>query len=119
MNASWLLILGGVLFLLAYFIYGGYLNRVFGIDPKRPCPSHTHEDGVDYTPTPPLVLFGHHFASIAGAGPIVGPIIAAMFGWGPAFLWIIIGCIFVGSMHDFAALFLSVRNQGRSIAYVI
>ena len=119
MNASWLLILGGVLFLLAYFIYGGYLKRVFGIDPKRHCPSHTHEDGVDYTPTPPLVLFGHHFASIAGAGPIVGPIIAAMFGWGPAFLWIIIGCIFVGSMHDFAALFLSVRNQGRSIAYVI
>ncbi|HQL87612.1 MAG: Carbon starvation protein A [Lentisphaerae bacterium ADurb.Bin082] len=119
MNASWLLILGGVLFLLAYFIYGGYLKRVFGIDPQRPCPSHTHEDGVDYTPTSPLVLFGHHFASIAGAGPIVGPIIAAMFGWGPAFLWIVIGCIFVGSMHDFAALFLSVRNQGRSIAYVI
>ena len=119
MNASWLLILGGVLFLLAYFIYGGYLERVFGIDPKRPCPSHTHEDGVDYTPTSPLVLFGHHFASIAGAGPIVGPIIAAMFGWGPAFLWIVLGCIFVGSMHDFAALFLSVRNQGRSIAYVI
>ncbi|MDD4098948.1 MAG: carbon starvation CstA family protein, partial [Lentisphaeria bacterium] len=119
MNASWLLILGSVLFLLAYFVYGGFLKRVFGIEPQRSCPSHTQEDGVDYTPTSPLVLFGHHFASIAGAGPIVGPVIAAMFGWGPAFLWIVIGCIFVGSMHDFAAMFLSVRNQGRSIAYII
>lgn len=119
MNASWLLIIGGVLFLLAYFVYGGFLKRVFGIEPQRSCPSHTQEDGVDYTPTPALVLFGHHFASIAGAGPIVGPVIAAMFGWGPAFLWIVIGCIFVGSMHDFAAMFLSIRNQGRSIAYII
>ncbi len=119
MNASWLLIIGGALFLLAYFVYGAFLKRVFGIEPQRPCPSHTQEDGVDYTPTSPLVLFGHHFASIAGAGPIVGPVIAAMFGWGPAFLWIVIGCIFVGSMHDFAAMFLSIRNQGRSIAYII
>ena len=65
------------------------------------------------------MLFGHHFASIAGAGPIIGPIVAASFGWLPAFLWIVLGCVFIGSMHDFAAMFLSVRNQGRSIAYAI
>jgi len=116
-----MLLLSGVivLFLIAYFGYGAFLKRTFGIDNSRPCPSETKKDGIDYIPTPLSVLFGHHFASIAGAGPIVGPVLAAYLGWGPAMMWIVLGCIFIGSMHDFAAMFLSVRNDGRSIAYII
>jgi carbon starvation protein len=89
------------------------------VDPKRSTPAHTKRDGVDYVPTRLPVLFGHHFASIAGAGPIVGPVAAAYLGWGPVVLWIIFGCIFIGAMHDFAALFLSIRHEGRSIGSVI
>ncbi|MBR6058980.1 MAG: carbon starvation protein A [Victivallales bacterium] len=116
-----MLLLSGVivLFLIAYLGYGAFLKRTFGIDNSRPCPSETKKDGIDYIPTPLCVLFGHHFASIAGAGPIVGPVLAAYLGWGPAMMWIVLGCIFIGSMHDFAAMFLSVRNDGRSIAYII
>ncbi|NMA42763.1 MAG: carbon starvation protein A [Oligosphaeraceae bacterium] len=119
MNAAMLMLSSIVYFALAYVFYGNYLKRVFGVDDKRPCPSKEFADGADYVATPAQVLFGHHFASIAGAGPIVGPILAAKFGWLPALLWVCIGCVFVGAMHDFAALFLSVRNQGRSIAYVV
>ena len=119
MNGVWLLLIGAVLFVLAYRIYGRYLERLFGVRLDRPTPAHTQTDGVDYVPTRLPVLFGHHFASIAGAGPIVGPVAAAYLGWGPVALWIIIGCIFVGAVHDFAALFLSVRHQGRSIGSVI
>ena len=104
-------------FVAAYFIYGGFLKRVFQVDPNRPTPANTQYDGIDYVPTPKMVLFGHHFASIAGPGPIVGPIMAAYFGWLPALIWILIGCVFVGAFHDFAALTLSVRNRGRSISY--
>ncbi|MBU3826916.1 MAG: carbon starvation protein A [Candidatus Anaerobiospirillum merdipullorum] len=106
-------------FVAAYFIYGGFLKRVFAIDPKRPTPAHTNYDGIDYVPTPRMVLFGHHFASIAGPGPIVGPIMAAYFGWLPALIWILIGCVFVGAFHDFAALTISVRNQGKSISSIM
>ena len=119
MNGMLLLVGSIVYFLLAYFLYGRFVAKRFGVDPKRATPAHTQEDGIDYVPTHPAVLFGHHFASIAGAGPIIGPIVAASFGWLPAFLWIVLGCVFIGSMHDFAAMFLSVRNQGRSIAYAI
>ncbi|MGN0893908.1 MAG: carbon starvation protein A [Succinivibrio sp.] len=106
-------------FALAYFIYGGFLKRLFSIDPKRPTPAHTQIDGIDYVPTPAPVLFGHHFASIAGPGPIVGPIMAAYFGWLPALIWILVGCVFVGAFHDFAALVISVRNKGRSVSFVM
>lgn len=106
-------------FVAAYFIYGSYLKKVFQIDPSNPTPAHTQFDGIDYVPTPRIVLFGHHFASIAGPGPIVGPIMAAYFGWLPALIWILIGCVFVGAFHDFAAMVLSVRNRGRSISYVM
>ena len=119
MNAAWMMVLSVLYFAAAYIFYGRFLQKVFGIDNSRPCPSHTLKDGIDYVPTPMPVLFGHHFASIAGAGPIVGPVLAAQFGWLPALLWITIGCVFIGAMHDFAAMFLSVRNKGRSIAYVI
>ena len=119
MNGLTMLMLGVVAFVAAYFIYGKFLSRLFGVDDSRKTPAHEHEDGIDYIPTKPAVLFGHHFASIAGAGPIVGPIAAAYFGWMPVLAWIIIGCIFVGAVHDFAALFLSVRNEGRSIGHII
>ncbi|MBQ9274382.1 MAG: carbon starvation protein A [Succinivibrio sp.] len=106
-------------FVAAYFIYGGYLGKLFALNPKSPTPAKTCFDGVDYVPTPPLVLFGHHFASIAGPGPIVGPIMAAYFGWLPALIWILAGCVFIGAFHDFAAMVISVRNKGRSISFVM
>ena len=106
-------------FVAAYFVYGGFLKRVFQIDPNRPTPANTQYDGIDYVPTPRMVLFGHHFASIAGPGPIVGPIMAAYFGWLPALIWILVGCVFVGAFHDFAAMVMSVRNRGRSISYIM
>ncbi len=119
MNGATLLVLSGVYFILAYFIYGRFIAKRFGVDPKKPTPAHTKQDGIDYVPSHPAVLFGHHFASIAGAGPIIGPIAAAACGWLPAFLWIVIGCVFIGAMHDFAATFISLRHEGRSIAYAI
>ncbi|SEF61038.1 carbon starvation protein [Caloramator fervidus] len=119
MNSLWLIILGAVLFLLAYTLYGGYLAKKWGIDPKRPTPSHTKYDGVDYVPANAKVLLGHHFASIAGAGPIAGPIQAAIFGWLPVYLWIVLGSIFVGGVHDFGSLLASIRHEGRSIGEII
>lgn len=119
MNGCYLLLLSVAYFVFFYFVYGKFLSKVFKINPALKTPAYTNYDGIDYTPTSPYVLFGHHFASIAGAGPIVGPIAAAELGWLPALLWIFIGCVFIGAMHDFAALFLSVRQQGKSIAYVI
>jgi len=119
MNGAILLVAGAVIFGVAYVVYGGYLRRLFEVDPSRPTPSHTKRDGVDYVPTKLPVLFGHHFASIAGAGPIVGPVLAVYLGWAPVALWVLLGCVFIGAMHDFAALVLSVRNEGRSIGHVI
>lgn len=106
-------------FVVAYYFYGGFLSRVFKVDPQRPTPAETQYDGVDYVPTPAIVLYGHHFASIAGPGPIVGPIMAAYFGFLPALIWILVGCVFVGAFHDFAALVMSVRNRGRSISFIM
>ena len=94
-------------------------QRILGVDAARPTPARTLSDGIDYVPAHPAVLFGHHFASIAGAGPIVGPIAAAYFGWGAVVAWVVLGCIFIGAVHDMASLFLSVRHEGRSIASVI
>ncbi|MBD3392113.1 MAG: carbon starvation protein A [Chitinivibrionales bacterium] len=119
MNGAVLLVVGVAWFIAAYFLYGGYLRRLFGIEPSRPTPAHALNDGIDYVPTRLPVLFGHHFASIAGAGPIVGPVLGAYLGWGPVALWVLLGCVFVGAMHDFAALFVSIRDQGRSIGHVI
>jgi carbon starvation protein len=119
MNGAVLVLGGSAIFVVAYFVYGHYLEKLFGTDDTRTTPAHTRKDGVDFVPTSPAVLFGHHFASIAGAGPIVGPILAAYFGWGAVALWVLVGCIFLGAMHDFAALFLSVRDEGRSIGHVI
>ncbi|MDD5595845.1 MAG: carbon starvation CstA family protein, partial [Candidatus Omnitrophica bacterium] len=107
------------LFVLAYLKYGRFLNKHFEIHDKNLVPSHHMYDGIDYVPAPMPVLFGHHFSSIAGAGPVLGPIIAGVaFGWGPAWVWVIIGSIFIGGAHDFSSLVISIRNRGRSIAEI-
>ncbi len=119
MNGAILLLVGVVCFSLAYFFYSRFIARAIGVDPSLPTPAHTMGDGVDYVPAHPMVLYGHHFAAIAGAGPIIGPVLAAQFGWASVALWIVLGCIFIGSMHDMVTLFLSVRHQGKSIGSVI
>ncbi|MBN1350503.1 carbon starvation protein A [candidate division KSB1 bacterium] len=119
MYASWLILISIAAMIIGYIWYGRFLTRHFDIDPKRATPSHTQSDGVDYVPAKPPVLLGHHFSSIAGAGPILGPIYAAIFGWIPVFLWILIGSIFVGGVHDFSSLVASVRHGGKSIGEVI
>ncbi len=114
-----IILIGAVLFALAYRFYGRWLDRQFDIDPGHTTPAHKNYDGVDYVPARTPVLMGHHFASIAGAGPIVGPIIAvSFFGWLPAVLWIILGSILIGGVHDYSALVVSIRNRARSIAQV-
>jgi carbon starvation protein len=111
--------LTAVLFVLAFFFYGRFLEKRYDIDDNRATPSHADYDGVDRVPANKVVLLGHHFSSIAGAGPIVGPIIAAVaFGWLPVLLWVILGCIFIGGVHDFSALVASVRHRARSIAEI-
>ena len=106
-------------FVIAYVTYGSWLAKQWGVDPKQQTPAHTEEDGVDFVPAKAPVLLGHHFSSIAGAGPINGPIQAAIFGWVPVLLWIIIGGIFFGAVQDFSALFASVRHKGKSLGEVI
>ena len=108
------------IFALAYVSYGRLLARLFGLDATRPVPSATQEDGVDFVPTRPAYLLGQHFSAITAAGPIVGPIVAAIyFGWLPALLWVVIGAVFIGAMHDFSALIGSVRHQARSVAEIV
>ncbi len=119
MSAVVLILLAIAIFVVAYLTYGRYLAKSWGIDPTKPTPAHTMEDGVDYMPAKTPVLMGHHFSSIAGAGPINGPIQAAFFGWVPCFLWIVIGGIFFGAVQDFGALFVSVRHEGKSLGEVI
>jgi carbon starvation protein len=119
MNGFILLIIAAAVLAAAYLLYGRFLARSWGVDPARKTPAREFEDGAEYVPSTPAVVFGHEFASIAGAGPINGPIIAAMFGWLPVLLWLLFGSVFFGAVHDFAALYTSVRNKGRSIGYVI
>lgn len=119
MNGSLLLFICMAIFVIAYFTYGKWLAKIWGIDSKQTTPAVTMRDNIDYVPTKTPVLMGHHFSSIAGAGPIVGPITAAVFGWVPVVLWVMIGCIFFGSVHDFGALFASIRNRGQGIGIII
>lgn len=119
MSALWLVLIGIVLLVLAYLSYGGFVAKRLGIDAGRPTPAQTMNDGVDYVPTRAPVVLGHHFASIAGAGPIVGPVMASIFGWLPVYLWIMVGGIFVGAVHDFSAVVASLRHRGKSIGEVI
>lgn len=119
MSAILILIIALALLACGYIFYGSFLAKKWGVDPNRETPAHTSYDGKDFVPANPAVLMGHHFSSIAGAGPINGPIQAAVFGWVPVFLWVIIGGIFFGAMHDFGALFASIRHNGGSIGEVI
>lgn len=115
-----LLLCSIIFYVIVYFLYGGFLARVLGLDDTKAVPSQTLADGVDYCAAHPAVLMGHHFSSIAGAGPIVGPIAAALlFGWFPALLWCLLGAAFLGGVHDMAAIVASVRHEGKSIGEVI
>lgn len=119
MNGILMMIIGLVVLGGAYLLYGRYLQNKWGIDPKAKTPAYELEDGVDYVPADTNVVFGHQFASIAGAGPINGPIQAAIFGWLPVLLWVLIGGVFFGAVQDFASMYASVKNKGRTIGYII
>ncbi|WP_297336611.1 carbon starvation protein A [Algoriphagus sp.] len=119
MNLPLLLVLSAGLLFLAYKFYGSFVYKKFGLSDKNQAPSHTLRDGVDYEPSKPIVVLGHHFASIAGAGPIVGPIIAVTFGWIPAVIWILVGGIFFGAVHDLGSMAASLRTEGKSIGVII
>lgn len=118
MNLALLLLFSIAALVLGYLFYGRRVAQVLGIDPERSTPAVQVNDGVDYVPTNPAVLFGHHYASIAAAGPIVGPTLAVFYGIVPTWLWIIVGVIFIGAVHDFSVLFVSVREGGKSIAEI-
>ncbi len=116
MNTLLMCVIVFVLYIIAYHTYGKFLaKKIFNIDPDRTVPSVEFNDGVDYVPTKKEILFGHHYTSIAGLGPIVGPAIAIIWGWVPALLWVLLGSIFAGAVHDFGSLVVSVRNKGQSI----
>lgn len=119
MNGIVIMVISLIVLIGAYLIYGRYLAKKWGIDSKAKTPAYELEDGVDYVPTDKGVVFGHQFASIAGAGPINGPIQAAIFGWVPVLLWLLIGGIFFGAVQDFSAMYASVKNKGRTIGYII
>ncbi len=116
MNAALLAIIVLILYFLAYRFYSKFLaDKIFRLSDDEVTPAHEKNDGIDYVPSNKHVLFGHHFASIAGAAPIIGPAIAVFWGWVPAIIWIVLGTIFMGAVHDFSALVISVREKGRSV----
>jgi carbon starvation protein len=118
-NAAWLAVGVIALFALGYRFYAKFLSeRVFELRSDEPVPSREFEDGVDFVPTPASVLWGHHFTSIAGAAPIVGPAIAVIWGWLPALIWVAVGTVFMGAVHDFASLVISLRKRGSSIGEI-
>lgn len=117
MNSALLVSLGFVVLFLGYRFYSRFIaSRIYSSDDNVVTPAHELRDDVDYVPTKRHILFGHHFTSIAGAAPIIGPCVAAYWGWLPAFLWVVLGTVFFGAVHDFGALVVSVREKGRSIA---
>ncbi|RMG20062.1 MAG: carbon starvation protein A [Deltaproteobacteria bacterium] len=119
MNAAWVCLAGLAVFAFGYFVYSKHLaRRVFALSDDEEVPSRKYEDGHDYVPTPRAILFGHHYASIAGAAPIIGPAIAIIWGWVPALLWVVLGTVFMGAVHDFSTLVLSLRHDGRSVGQV-
>ena len=119
-NAAWLVVAAVCIYFIAYRFYALFIaNKVFGVDAKRVTPAYRHNDGLDYVPTNRYVLFGHHFAAIAGAGPLVGPVLAAQMGYLPGTLWILAGVVFAGAVQDMTVLFLSTRRDGRSLGDMI
>ncbi len=119
MNGLTLVGIAIVVLVLAYLLYGRWLVKTWGIDPSAKTPAYRFEDGQDYVPASRFTVFSHQFNSITGAGPVTGPIIAAMFGWLPAFLWLLIGGVFFGAVQDFTALYASVKNEGKSMGLII
>src|SRR3954447_20657853 len=120
MNLLYIVLPSALILLTAYFTYGRLLSRLFELNPARKTPAYEMQDGLDYEPLDPSSLVPQHFSAIAAAGPIVGPILAGLtFGWLPALLWILLGCIFIGGVHDFGALVASIRHKARSIAEVV
>ncbi len=120
MNAVEVIAFAFLMYTFGFFVYSRYLaKKVFVLDDSRKTPAHELEDGVDYVPTNKWILLGHHFTSITGAGPIVGPAIAVIWGWVPALLWVVLGAVFIGAVHDFGALVTSIRHKGRSIGSIL
>ena len=119
MNGLLLLGLSALILVVAYLFYGRYLVKTWGIDPKATTPAVAKEDGTDFVPTNKWSVFAHQFSSIAGAGPVTGPVMAMMFGWLPAFLWVIVGVVFFGAVQDFVALYASVKTEGKSMGQII
>src|SRR3954467_15535568 len=119
-NALWIVVAAVCTALLAYRFYSLFIARtVLELDPRRPTPAVRYNDGLDYVPTNKYVLFGHHFAAIAGAGPLVGPVLAAQLGYLPGTLWILVGVVFAGAVQDFVILFCSMRRDGRSLGEMV
>lgn len=118
MNTLLVVILSFIIFLIAFRVYGRYISKVFGENDKSPTPAKAINDGIDYVPSRGLVVFSHHFSSIAGAGPIVGPVVAFLYGFYPTWLWILIGAIFIGAVHDTTSMFVSLRERGKSIVEI-
>ena len=119
MNGLVIVLIGIVALSAGYLLYGRWLAKKWGIDPKAKTPAYTHEDGQDYVPSSKFTVFSHQFSSIAGAGPVTGPILASVFGWVPVLLWLIIGGLFFGAVQDFGALYASVKNEGKSMGMTI
>ena len=119
-NALWIVVASVCVYLIAYRFYGLYIAKnVLALDPTRMTPAVRHNDGLDYVPTDKKVLFGHHFAAIAGAGPLVGPVLAAQMGYLPGMIWLLAGVVLAGAVQDFIILFLSVRRDGKSLGEII
>ena len=119
MNGLVIILIGIVALGAGYLFYGRGLAKKWGIDPNAKTPAYTHEDGEDYVPSSRFTVFSHQFSSIAGAGPVTGPILASVFGWVPVLLWLIIGGLFFGAVQDFGALYASVKNEGKSMGMII
>ena len=119
MNGLVIVLIAIVVLGAGYLLYGRWLASKWGLDPKAKTPAYTHEDGQDYVPSSKLTVFAHQFSSIAGAGPVTGPILASVFGWVPVLLWLIIGGLFFGAVQDFGALYASVKNEGKSMGMII
>ncbi len=119
MNGLVIVLIAIVVLGAGYLLYGRWLANKWGLDPKAKTPAYTHEDGQDYVPSSKLTVFAHQFSSIAGAGPVTGPILASVFGWVPVLLWLLIGGLFFGAVQDFGALYASVKNEGKSMGMII
>jgi carbon starvation protein len=120
MNLLWIVLPSAVVLTIAYFTYGRLLSHLFRLDPNKQTPAEELNDGLDYEPIPASSLLPQHFSAIAAAGPIVGPIVAGLtFGWLPALIWILIGSIFIGGVHDMSALVASIKHKATSIAMVV